>query len=319
MSDKHLLLYTGTGTAILAAVVSLACSRQTAAAPSVAPNAPSPVVVRVAVSGDAPALGATSQLRAVATMSDGASQDVTARAQWRSSQPTIVAVSATGIAAAISPGESDITATFETVVGSQRLAVVAPPSARFTLTGVIRDAASQAAIPGARVEIISGVNQPSAATTDDRGVYELRDLIAGAFRLRASANGFDAGEQNVTVPANPEADFLLRRRCVYGVTPTQIGFSGGGLPTTRVDVTTAASCSWTVAASTWISISVNGGPYLQTVPQSSSGSGFFYVGVGVTACYREGSVNVAGDGSSTAIFVSQGPGRPPCAATVVAR
>jgi carboxypeptidase family protein len=86
-----------------------------------------------------------------------------------------------------------------------------PPPPTFTLSGVITDAGSHAAIAGARVEVLNGSNAGKTAITDGGGTYILGNLAADTFRLRVSANDYDAGEQGVTVPFNPRADFELRR------------------------------------------------------------------------------------------------------------
>jgi hypothetical protein len=87
---------------------------------------------------------------------------------------------------------------------------VTPPQT-FTLTGLITDVSTHAGISGARVEVVNGSNAGKTADTDGGGTYVLQNLTADTFRLRVSASGYDAGEQGVTVPANPRADFELRR------------------------------------------------------------------------------------------------------------
>jgi murein DD-endopeptidase MepM/ murein hydrolase activator NlpD len=94
-----------------------------------------------------------------------------------------------------------------------------PQSQTLTLTGVITDAATHAGIGGARLEALTGLNVGKATTTDGTGTYVLRDLAADSFRLRASAAGYDAAEQVVTVPANPRADFTLSRTGRCGEAP----------------------------------------------------------------------------------------------------
>ena len=132
----------------------------------------------------------------------------------------------------------------------------------FTLTGVITDVGTRAGIEGARLEIVSGANTGKTATTDRSGAYTIRELAAGNFRLRASATGYDAGEQGVTVPANPRADFELRRSgstapCVYSVAPSgrvNIPFSPPG--TLSVTMTrTSGSCAWQASTDvSWLTL-----------------------------------------------------------------
>ena len=124
-----------------------------------------------------------------------------------------------------------------------------PPPPTYTLTGVISDPA-RTGISNARVEVLNGDNTGKAATTDATGTYALTGLLGGVFRLRASADGYTSGEQNVTVPDVPRADFMLQRpagipACVYAVSPTgriEVSFAPGqiGLPITR----SSGDCSW---------------------------------------------------------------------------
>ena len=97
-----------------------------------------------------------------------------------------------------------------------------PPPSTYTLTGRISDPGS-VGIPNARVEVLNGDNAGKSTTTDGSGTYTLTELLGGAFRLRASADGYNTGEQNVTVPDVPRADFTLQRistACAYTVAPT---------------------------------------------------------------------------------------------------
>jgi hypothetical protein len=82
------------------------------------PAAPSgPTVASVAVTGSAPTIGTSAQFSATATLSNNATQNVTAQATWSSSNPAVATVSASGLVAAITAGEVDIAATYQTVAG----------------------------------------------------------------------------------------------------------------------------------------------------------------------------------------------------------
>ena len=146
-------------------------------------------------------------------------------------------------------------------------------AALFTLTGKITDQSSGGGIAGARVEALNGVNAGKATTTDATGAYMLTSLTEDGFRMRASANGFDAGEQNVTVPGISRADMALRRTaaapppgpCAYTATPTAIlgvPFTGGQGTITLTQ--TVGTCGWQATSdATWLMLS----------PGAGSGSG----------------------------------------------
>jgi hypothetical protein len=107
---------------------------------------------------------------------------------------------------------TDSSAAVGTTIGSAGVpALAAPPPQLFTLTGVITDMNTHAAITGARMDVLTGSNAGKSAMTDGSGTYVMRDLVADSFRLRSSASDYDPGEQGVTVPFNPRADFQLQR------------------------------------------------------------------------------------------------------------
>ena len=189
----------------------------------------------------------------------------------------------------------------------------APPTA-YELVGSIRDADTRAPIDGARVEALNGANAGRTSTTDSTGAYTLANLVAGTFRMRASASGYDPGEQNVTIPDAPRADMSLRRTaaptpaaCAYAVAPTGYcelpPYPGAELPMTITRTT--GSCGWRASADVdWIGVT------------SGSGSGdspaVITVSVGPLAgyVYREGRVTVSWNGGQAQLVVHQLPRTP---------
>ena len=181
---------------------------------------------------------------------------------------------------------------------------VSPPHT-YSLTGVITDATTHAGISGARLEAINGANAGNATTTDTTGTYVLTNLVAETFRLRASANGYGTGEQNVTIPENVRADFQLQRvdqtPCAYVVAPSTSGVISWEAKVYDVAVTrTSGTCGWQASAdATWI-----------TFPDGASGSGTGTLRFAVGANGfdgRSGTIVVAWAGGSASIGVTQGP------------
>ena len=82
-------------------------------------------VSSLAVTGTPPSVstGATSQFKAIATMSDGTTQDVTSTAVWSSSNLADATVSATGLVTAVAPGTVSILATYQSVTASDQIAI----------------------------------------------------------------------------------------------------------------------------------------------------------------------------------------------------
>jgi uncharacterized protein YjdB len=88
-------------------------------------TAPS-VVSSVTVTGTPPAVGASSQYSATATMSNGTTEVVTTSATWTSSNPDIATVSPGGLVTALAEGTVTIQATFDNISGTAQAAVGAP-------------------------------------------------------------------------------------------------------------------------------------------------------------------------------------------------
>jgi hypothetical protein len=173
----------------------------------------------------------------------------------------------------------------------------------YTLTGIITDQATGSGIDGARVEVLNGVNGGTVTATNSSGAYTLAGLQADTFRIRASAAGYNPGEQNVTVPAIPRADMALRRTvtpCTYTVTPTgtlNVPYVGGqfSLAVTR----TSGTCDWQATTDTnWISLA------------STSGSGNATVAFSIPTNMvpyesRTGVITIAWSGGTSTLTVKQ--------------
>jgi hypothetical protein len=260
-------------------------STNTSPTPS-APLAPStPTVTSIAVSGTSPTVGSTSQLTATATLTNGSTQAITALATWRSSNLSVVTVSPSGLATAVAAGDADITATYSGLEGSVHLHVALQT---YGLVGNITEDGTGRPIMDARVEVLNGVNGGKAVLTDSAGAYRFEGLLADSFRMRASANNYESGEQGVTVPAIPRADFALRPSCSLTVTPLRLSVTSGGMvnPTSRISLTASApTCAWTATnqQDDWLFIAA-------TFSNQQSGYGH----------------SVAGTGSATVFLTSNG-------------
>jgi hypothetical protein len=211
---------------------------------------------------------------------------------------------------------SDEAATAGTATGSASIPPLPSlPPVTHTLTGVITDVSTGVGIQGARVEALNGANAGKAATTDASGAYALTGLTAETFRMRASATGYDTGEQNVTVPDIPRADMALRRTapepCAYTVSPTgTLNVNRGRTQSSLAITRTSGTCGWTATTDvSWISLA------------STSGSGNATVGFEVrdntTFVGRIGTITVEWSGGRSQLTVTQDADIPPfCFATI---
>ena len=84
---------------------------------------PSPTVASIAVTGTAPAVGATSQFTAMAIMTNGSAQDVTTTATWTTSNTADATVSAAGLVTGVGAGNVTVQATYQSVVGAEQITV----------------------------------------------------------------------------------------------------------------------------------------------------------------------------------------------------
>jgi uncharacterized protein YjdB len=77
------------------------------------------------VTGTAPAIGATAQFTATATMADGSTQNVTSLATWSSSNSAVATVSSAGLVTGVAAGSTAVGATYQTISASDAI-VLAP-------------------------------------------------------------------------------------------------------------------------------------------------------------------------------------------------
>jgi hypothetical protein len=177
-----------------------------------------------------------------------------------------------------------------------------------SLTGVITDQATGSGIAGARVEALTGANAGNATTTDQSGGYTLSGLVAETFRMRASASGFDSGEQNVTVPNVTRADMALRRPppppppvpCVYTVLPTDVlGAPYTGVTASLALTRTSGTCGWQATSdSFWMTLPNPAGTGSGALVYTLAPNGNFNA--------RIGFITIQWDGGQTRVRVLQG-------------
>jgi len=180
------------------------------------PSAPSnPTLTSLAVSGNTPAIGSSSQFTATANFSNGTNQNVTAQATWQSSSASVAIVSAAGLVTAVHSGESDIRATYQSLSGTLHISVAAAP--RFTLLGVVSQTGSANPVVSAFVSVLDGANAGRSTTTDGNGYYSLGDLMPGSFTLEAFKTGYTTTDKSITLMTDLRFDFAM---------PT----AGGGSP-----------------------------------------------------------------------------------------
>jgi len=293
-TGRALRLATASALLVLAA----SCSRT-----SSPPASPTPSVTSIAVEGSAPAVGATSQLKATATLSDGTTQIVTNQATWRSSNASIVTISATGVATGIAAGDVEITASYSGVTGTARLAVRTPSAQSVTLSGMLVDDRVGSGLRDGTVAIVEGPDAGRTVTADASGNYTLPDLARGTIRVRGGAAGYDSLDETVTLTADTRMDFKLHQvpvPCAYTLSPISSPDvpPSGGQQSIAVNRTTGG-CSWqAVSNAGWIS-------FAGATSASNSGAFAYRVDTNSGGDRRTGTIAVQWSGGSAQVSVTQ--------------
>jgi len=101
---------------VILAVIAAACG-STSTSPT--------TVSSIAVTGAAPAVGATAQFSAIATMSNGTTQDVTSLSAWSSSNSGTATVSSSGVVTGVAEGSTTVQATYLSVSGTDAITIPA--------------------------------------------------------------------------------------------------------------------------------------------------------------------------------------------------
>lgn len=213
--------------------------------------------------------GATSQLQAMARRGNGTTEDVTARAIWRSANSTFATVSSTGLVTGRATGTVEITAEFSGVTGRNNVAVAAASwrlrlnISRVTalgtcdLIGAGEFAVRVRATPtgGSAVTIVETDDYPGNAS-DPRGytlskdesenfnrdrTFTLAGIVGNRLRVEISATEWD--EEIVVFPPSTRWDRdsdMNNRTAGRNHTFTSGAFTGLGNST--LDVGTKTSC-----------------------------------------------------------------------------
>jgi hypothetical protein len=83
------------------------------------------------------------------------------------------------------------------------------PVQRFSLVGFVTDKATGRGINGATVRVTSGPDSGTSTTTASTGYYAFGALQSGSFVIQATASGYVAFSQNVTLTGNAQSDVAV--------------------------------------------------------------------------------------------------------------
>jgi hypothetical protein len=274
--------------AIIAAVASQACEG--------APDSPSEVVTRLDVRGGASlsAVGETSQLTATATFHDGRIADVTSKASWESSDPSVLTVSPDGLVTVVGFGTSIIEARY---TQSSSIRVFATPPGTFVALGRVREP-GQSGVNDVRVsDPLSGTSTLTSQVSGERGSFSLGALTNT--RLRFEKQAYEGRDYDVTPNARVEVALQRMIRLTAGetvaplpLTPHDLSYDVGSdrcepCRLVRIVTTTAGvlqlKLTWTeptVALSVWANGRLFSGTFPDVIAEVpvSAGEVVTYVG-----------------------------------------
>jgi len=170
------------------------------------PTKPDSRVAQIVLTGPSTvAPGATVHVSLISQYFNGTTQDVSSQATWSSSNSDVLLVAA-GDVTGVQNGEAGIIAEYSGT--TIRKVVTVLPDGTFTVTGRVADA--NFALPGARVNVVSGTGAGQAAVADDHGAYKLYGL-AGIVELQVSALEYQMLSRTLEVSANLQSVNLTLR------------------------------------------------------------------------------------------------------------
>jgi len=202
-------------TVVLSALLA-GCGGSSTSPTATPPPPAAPTITAVRVSGLSAALkpGDTAQLAATATLSNGATEIVTAQASWRSDNTDIATVSAGGLVTAMRAGSTEVRATYQAVSGGMTVEIAAPPppvAQRYALCGSVLETPGDLPIEGAYVEVRDRLNAGRNAQTNSAGRYCILNLMPDGFTAQAGKAGYDPQDKPFALAGDAILDFTLRK------------------------------------------------------------------------------------------------------------
>ena len=184
----------------------------------------------IAVSSDSPSVpvGRTTQMHAIGSYTDGSQQDLTASAQWTSSNPKVVAVNNAGLAVASSQGSATIAASMQSLSAASPLSVTSAALVSLSVTP-----SSSVILLGSTLQLLVTGTYTDGSTADltANSTWNSSDLQTVSVDSHGMVYAFDVGNAQATAS-------YQNQQASAGVTvqPTQ-AVSRFVLPPNGVDTT----------------------------------------------------------------------------------
>ena len=190
----------------------------------------SAALTAIAVSSDSTSVpvGRTTQMHAIGSYTDGSQQDLTASAQWTSSNPKVVAVNNAGLAVASSQGSATIAASMQSLSAASPLSVTSAALVSLSVTP-----SSSVILLGSTLQLLVTGTYTDGSTADltANSTWNSSDLQTVSVDSHGMVYAFDVGNAQATAS-------YQNQQASAGVTvqPTQ-AVSRFVLPPNGVDTT----------------------------------------------------------------------------------
>ncbi|PYX94040.1 MAG: hypothetical protein DMG67_02630 [Acidobacteria bacterium] len=192
-------------------------------------------------------LPATQQFTATGIYSDNHTQDLTSTATWSSSDPNVATIgSSTGLATAVGPGTTTISATFNAVTGSTSLTVVA-------LTSIAISPSDPNVVFGSKLQLTATGIYSDGGTRDFTGTAAWSSTNTGVATVNATGLVTSVHEGTSTIQATQSGVTGSTQLTVIddvsvSISPSSTSLSVNGPQQFTVTVTGASdtSVSWSV-------------------------------------------------------------------------
>ena len=107
----------------------------------------------------------------------------------------------------VGTGFVELRATYQNVAGTMGVAVTKAPPPLFALVGVVRDSSTGAPVAGAQLLMVGDYSDRT--TTDQAGMYTLRDLPLGRIFVEVTKSGYHLLEISPTIIGDGLQDVSL--------------------------------------------------------------------------------------------------------------
>jgi len=187
--------------AVICLVFLVSCSAKTSQTGPTSPQNASLTSVVVSPSSTSVSAGAKQPFTATGHYSDGTTKDLTASAQWKSSNAAVASIDATGVATGVAAGLAAITATASSVQGSANLTV---NTAIANLTSIVVSPSSSSVSTGAKQPFTATGHYSDGTTKDLTASAQWKSSNAAVASIDATgvATGVAAGLATITATAS---------------------------------------------------------------------------------------------------------------------